>query len=155
MKDVFKVSFVLKRCLDWDLGYVKRLNFVSIQKSINKPKMKKDFEDFSGKRRFRWNFRHQISAKFSDKPACWRTSTWKPSPGHPGLELFLSQLGKEISKGLLKQQQTFDLTLKKLTGQFIPLRALHQSYQFILLLNICKFDYSIFTLLIHFYFLAL
>ena len=51
--------------------------------------------------RIRWNFRDQPSEDFSDKPAFCPKSKWKPPPGHPGLELFLSQLEKEIFNGLL------------------------------------------------------
>ena len=51
--------------------------------------------------RIRWNFRDQPSEDFSDKPAFRPKSNWKPPPGHPGLELFLSQLEKEIFNGLL------------------------------------------------------
>ena len=48
----------------------------------------------------RWDFRDQSSEDFSDKPAFRPNSNWKTPPGHPGLELFLSQLEKEIFNGL-------------------------------------------------------
>ena len=49
----------------------------------------------------RWNFKDQLSEDFSDKPAFSPESDWKPPPGHPGLELFLSGLQKETFKCLL------------------------------------------------------
>ena len=45
----------------------KRLGFAPIQKSINEPELRKDFEDFSRRMCIRWNFRDQASEDFSDK----------------------------------------------------------------------------------------
>ena len=42
----------------------------------------------------------QSSEDFYDKPAFCPKSNWKPRPAHPGLNLFLSQLEKEIFNGL-------------------------------------------------------
>ena len=47
----------------------KGLDFAPIQKSINEPELRKDFEDFSRRMRIRWNFRDQPSEDLSDKPA--------------------------------------------------------------------------------------
>ena len=47
----------------------KGLDFAPIQKSINEPELRKDFEDFSRRMRIRWNFRDQPSEDFSNKPA--------------------------------------------------------------------------------------
>ena len=55
----------------------------------------------------------------------------------------------------LKTIAPLDLTPKKHTEQYIPLCALHQSYQFMLLIRVCKSDCSIVTLLLRFYFFAL
>ena len=49
----------------------------------------------------RWNFRDQPSEDFPDKPVFRPKSNWKAPPGHLDLELFLSQLEKEIFNGLL------------------------------------------------------
>ena len=46
-------------------------------------------------------------------------------------------------------------TPKKHTEQYILLRAFHQFYQFIILLEICKSDFSIVALLLRLSFLAL
>lgn len=81
----------------------KGLDFAPVQRSINEPELRKDFDDFSRRMRVKWNFRNEPSENFSEKPAFCPKSTWKPPPGHPGLELllFLSQLEKEIFSGLL------------------------------------------------------
>ena len=79
----------------------KGLDFVLIQKSINEPDLRKDFEDFSRIMHIRWNFRDQPCDDFSDKPTLRPKSNWKPPPVHPGLELFLSQLEIEIFNSLL------------------------------------------------------
>ena len=73
----------------------KRLDFTPIQKSVNEPELRKDFEDFCRRMHIRWNFRDQPSEDFSDKPAFFPKSNWKPPPGHPCLELFSSQLKKK------------------------------------------------------------
>ena len=77
------------------------LDLAPIQKSINEAELRKDFEDFSRRMGIKWNFRDQTSKNFSDEPTLRPKSNWKPPPGHPGLELFLSQLEKEVFNGFL------------------------------------------------------
>ena len=81
--------------------FEKGLDFPPIHKSINEPELRKDLEDFSMRVRIRWSFSDQPSEDFSDKPAFGPKSYWKTPPGHPGLELFLSQLEKEIFNRLM------------------------------------------------------
>ena len=52
--------------------------------------------------RIKWNFQNEPSEDFSDKPAFCPKSSWKPPAGHPGLELFLSQIENIFLKTLLK-----------------------------------------------------
>ena len=52
--------------------------------------------------RIKWNFRIEPSEDFSDKPAFRPKSSWEPSPGHPGLEQFLSQIEKYIFENLVE-----------------------------------------------------
>ena len=47
----------------------KGLDFAPIQKSLNEPQLREDFEEFSRRMRIRWNFRDQPYDDFSDKPA--------------------------------------------------------------------------------------
>ena len=60
----------------------KVLDFPPIQKSINEPELRQDFEDFSKRMCNRWNFRDQPSEDFTYKPASCPKSNWKPPPGH-------------------------------------------------------------------------
>ena len=70
MKVVFKVRFLLKFVFNLSQRVLseieiqvleKRLDFAPIQKSINGPELRKDFEEFLWRMRIRWNFRDQIS----------------------------------------------------------------------------------------------
>ena len=92
----------------------KGLDFVPTQQSINEPGLRKDFEDFSWGMRIRWNFRDQPSENFFDKPAFRPKCNRKPPPGHHGLELFLSQLEKEmIFNDLLNDSISITSTMSK------------------------------------------
>ena len=64
--------------------------------------------------RIRWNFRDQPSEDFSDKPVFRpKSNYWKPPPGHPGLQLFLCQLEKEILNGLLNDSISIPSIMSK------------------------------------------
>ena len=89
------------------------MGFTPIQKSINEPELRKDFVDFSRRMRIRWNFRDQSSEEFSDKTAFRPKSNWKPPPSHPGLELFLIQLEKEIFNDLLNDSMSIKSNMSK------------------------------------------
>ena len=91
----------------------KGLDFAPIQRSINEPELRKDFEDFSRRMRIRWNFRDQLSEDFPDKPAFRPKSNWKLLSRHPDLELFLSQLEKEIFNGLLNDSISIPSNMSK------------------------------------------
>ena len=74
----------------------KGLDFAPIQKSLNEPELRKDFEEFSRRMRCKWHFRNELSENFSETPAFRPKSVWKPPKGHPSLEVFLSRLEKEL-----------------------------------------------------------
>ena len=46
----------------------------------------------------KWYFRNDLTPDFSEKPSFTLKLSWKPSTGHPNLEVFLSELEKEIFK---------------------------------------------------------
>ena len=46
--------------------------------------------------RIKWYFRNEISENFSEVPAFSPKSSWKPPQGHPNLEVYLSQVEKEL-----------------------------------------------------------
>ena len=74
----------------------KGLDFAPIQNKINQPELRKDFEEFCRRMRINWYFRNDISENFSEKPEFTRKSKWKPPRGHSSLEVFLSQIEKEL-----------------------------------------------------------
>ena len=70
----------------------KGLAFAPIQRKIDEPELRKDFEEFCRRMRIKWNFRNEPSQGFSVAPAFTHKSSWKPPLGHPNLEVFLSQV---------------------------------------------------------------
>ena len=76
----------------------KGLDFAPIQRKINEPELREDFEEFCRRMRVKWYFRNEPSESFSNKPAFSPKSNWKPPEGHPNLEVFLSQIENELFK---------------------------------------------------------
>ena len=74
----------------------KGLDFAPIQKTLNEPELRKDFEKFSRTMRCKWHFRNEVSENFSETPSFRPKSVWKPPKGYASLEVFLSQLEKEL-----------------------------------------------------------
>ena len=83
----------------------KGLDFSPVQRSFNEPELRKDFEEFARKMRIKWNLRNEPSEDFSDTPAFRPKFSWKLLPGHPGFELFLSQIEKDIYTYKLEYDQ--------------------------------------------------
>ena len=80
----------------------KGLDFAPVQASINETQLRNDFGEFCRRMRLKWHFRNEPSENFSETPAFKPKSTWKPPNGHACLEVFLSQVEKELlsaSKG--------------------------------------------------------
>ena len=78
------------------------MDFSPVQRSLNEPELWKEFEQFARRTCIKWNFRNEPSESSSDKPAFRPKSSWKPPPGHLGLELFSSQIEKDIFENLVK-----------------------------------------------------
>ena len=76
----------------------KGLDFAPIQRKINEPELRKDFEEFCRRMRIKWNFRNEPSENFSETPVFRLKSSWKPPKGHPNLEVFLSKVEEELFK---------------------------------------------------------
>ena len=74
----------------------KGLDYAPIQNKINEPELEHDFEEFCRKMRLKWHFRNETTPGFSTTPAFNHKSTWKPPTGSPSLELFLSQVEKDL-----------------------------------------------------------
>ena len=67
-----------------------------IQNKINEPELRSDFQEFSRRMRTKRPFRNEPTPFFSESPAFIPKSTWKPPLDHPNIEVFPSQLEKEI-----------------------------------------------------------
>ena len=74
----------------------KGLDYAPIQNKINEPELRRDFEDFARQVRLKRYFRNEPTFSFSECPSFTRKSSWKPPKGDPSLELFLSQIEKEL-----------------------------------------------------------
>ena len=76
----------------------KGLDYAPIQNKVNEPELRSDFEEFCRRMRLKWYFRNDPTPDFSEKPSFTPKSSWKPPTGHPNLEVFLSELEKQIFK---------------------------------------------------------
>ena len=74
----------------------KGLDFAPVQNKVNEPELRKDFDEFCRQMRIKWHFKNEPSEKFSTIPAFRSNSSWKPTTGHPNLEVFLSSVEKEL-----------------------------------------------------------
>ena len=60
----------------------KGLDFAPIQKTLNEPEIRKDFEEFSDRMRCNWHFRYEVSENSSETPSFRPKSVSKPPKGH-------------------------------------------------------------------------
>ena len=74
----------------------KGLDFDPIQRKVNEPELRQDFENFCRLMRIKWHFRNEPSDNFSERPTFLPKSSWKPPLGHPNLEVFLGQVVNEL-----------------------------------------------------------
>ena len=72
-----------------------RLDFAPIQKKLNEPELKSDFNESCRRMRLKWHLRDE-SESFSEVPVFNPKSRWQPPQGHPRLEVFLSQVENEL-----------------------------------------------------------
>ena len=63
--------------------------------------------------RIKLNSQNEPLEDFSDKPAFRPKPSWKPLPDHSGLELFLSQIEKDIFENLVKDSTPITLNMTK------------------------------------------
>ena len=76
----------------------KGLDYAPIQRKINEPELKSDFEEFCRSMRIKWHFRNEPSENFSEIPSFRPKSYWKPPKGNPNLEMFLSKVEQDLFK---------------------------------------------------------
>ena len=72
----------------------KGLDFPPVQKTLNEPELREDFQEFCHRMRCKWHFRNEVSETISEIPAFPPKSSWLPPKSHASLEIFLSQLEK-------------------------------------------------------------
>ena len=66
----------------------KGLDFAPIQKKLNEPELRSDFNEFCRRMRLKWHFRDE-SENFSEVPVFNPKSRWQPPQGHPCYKVFL------------------------------------------------------------------
>ena len=74
----------------------KRLDIVPIQRKINEPELREDFEEFCRRVRVKWHFWNEPLESFSNNPFFSLKSNSKTPEGHPNLEVFLSQIENKL-----------------------------------------------------------
>ena len=73
----------------------KGLDFAPIQKKLNEPELRSNFNEFCRRMRLKWHFRDE-SENFSEIHVFNPKSRWQPLQGHPCLEVFLHQVENEL-----------------------------------------------------------
>ena len=68
----------------------KDLDLAPIQRKINEPVLRQDFAEFCRRMRTKCFFRNEPKPQFSEVPAFFPKSSWKPSKAHLNPEAFLS-----------------------------------------------------------------
>ena len=75
-KSVFNIS--KKVLTETEISVLENgLDFAPIQKSLNEPELRKDFEEFSQKMQCKWHFCNELSESFSETPTFRPKSVWK------------------------------------------------------------------------------
>ena len=63
----------------------KGLDFARVQKKINEPELRSNFEEFCRGVRTKWHFRNEPTPDFSNVPYVKSKSKWSPPEGHPAI----------------------------------------------------------------------
>ena len=74
----------------------KGLDYAPIQSKINEPELRNDFNEFCKRIGLKWYFRNEVTPNFGEVPAFRLKSSWNPPKGHLNLEVFLSEVEKEL-----------------------------------------------------------
>ena len=94
-KNVFNLSH--KTLTETEMKvFEKGLDFAPVQRTFNELELYKDFKEFCRRMRCQWHFHNEVSETFIEIPAFQPKLSWLPPKGHASLEIFLSQLGKEL-----------------------------------------------------------
>ena len=74
----------------------KGLDYSPIQNKTNKPELRGDFEDLTRLMTLKWYCRNELTSSFSERLSFIPKCSWKTLNGNPRLELFVSQIEKEL-----------------------------------------------------------
>ena len=111
LNTVFNLS--QKVLSDTEIKILKKgLDDAPIQNKVNEPELRHDFDEFSRKMRLKWYFRNEATEDFSETPSFRSKSSWKPPQGNASLELFLSQIERELFE-IPKKRLGYSNFLKK------------------------------------------
>ena len=72
------------------------VGYAPIQKKVNELELRQNFDEFFRKMHLKWHFRNEAAKDFSETLSFRCTPSWKPSQGNACLELFLSQIEREL-----------------------------------------------------------
>ena len=82
--------------MDSEIKVLEKSHYASVQSKIHEPELWNDFEEFSRRMHFKWYFCNEPSSEFIETPSFTPKFSWKPPKGHSSLEVFLSEIEKEI-----------------------------------------------------------
>ena len=71
-------------------------DYAPIQSKINKPGLRNDFEEFCRRMRLKCYFCSEPTSEFSEAPSFTPKSSRKPPKSYPFLEVFLSEIDKDV-----------------------------------------------------------
>ena len=91
----------------------KGLDFAAIQRKVNEPDHRRDFQNFCRRMRIKWHFRNEPSDNFSERSGFLPKSSWKPPLSHPYLEVFLSQVENKLFEITEEPTRYFNLSQEK------------------------------------------
>ena len=66
----------------------KGLDFAPLQRTLNEPELRKEFEEFCRRMKCKWHFCNEASKTFSEITAFRSKSSWLSPKGHASLEIF-------------------------------------------------------------------
>ena len=93
--------------------FKKGLDYAAIQRKINEPELRKNFNEFCGRMKIKWNCRNELSQYFSEIPSFRANYSWKSPKGCPNLEVFLSKAEEDRFKVIETTLNLSNLKQKK------------------------------------------
>ena len=111
-KTIFNLSHIILTETEIKL-LEKGLDFAPVQKTLNEPELRKDFDEFYRRMRCKWDFRNEVSETFSEIPEFRPKLCWFLPKGHASLEILLSKWEKELFTNDLDEPSQSSLSAKE------------------------------------------